>query len=168
MNLEDFIKKVMPTKNKLYRFALSLLKNRQDAEDIVQEVLIKVWTKNESLSFYRNIEAWCMTMTKNMSLDKLKSKEFQLKAQQSTFQEVADEPQPDSDDLSSAVSNVKKIIEGLPIKQREVMQLRDIEGYSYQEITEILKLEMNQVKVNLFRARKAVRAKMLNTEDYGS
>ncbi len=166
MNLDDFIKRVMPTKNKLFRFALTFLKNKQDAEDIVQEVLLKVWAKNENIAYYKNIEAWCMTLTKNMSLDKLKSKEFQLRTHQEEIQDVAEEAKSGQNDLSSAVKNVKKIIEELPIKQREIIQLRDIEGYSYQEITEILQIEMNQVKVSLFRARKAVRAKMLNIEDY--
>ncbi|HCW09182.1 MAG TPA: RNA polymerase sigma factor, partial [Cytophagales bacterium] len=60
-----------------------------------------------------------------------------------------------------------ELMTSLPDKQRQVMHLRDIEGYSYNEISEILELDMNQVKVNLFRARNAVREKLLKLNAYG-
>ena len=55
----------------------------------------------------------------------------------------------------------------LPTKQREVMQMRDIEGLSYKEIEEQLKIPMNQVKVYLFRARKFIKSQLINSDSYG-
>ena len=127
MNLEDFNKKVMPTKNKLYRFALSYLKNEEEAKDIVQEVLLKVWKKKTSLGFYRNIEAWCMTLTKNLSLDRIKSRQFQVSALNENLPEIAGDDSPYKEtELNSTVSQVKKFIEGLPEKQRDIIHLRDV------------------------------------------
>ena len=159
----------MPTKNKLYRFALSYLKNEEEAEDIVQDVLLKVWNKKASLNFYRNIEAWCMTLTKNLSLDRIKSRQFQLSKRREKMPEIAASDSPYKDtELKSTISLVKKFIDDLPAKQRNIIHLRDIEGYTYQEIAEILELDVNQIKVNLFRARKTVRQKILNLETHGT
>ena len=159
----------MPTRNKLYRFALSYLKNEEEAKDIVQEVFIKVWDKKRSLNFYQNIEAWCMKLTKNLSLDRIKSRQFQLSASNEHLPEIAGEDSPYKEtELNNTISLVRKFIENLPEKQRDILHLRDVEGYAYQEIADILNLDINQVKVNLFRARKTVKQKMLNVETDGA
>ena len=62
---------------------------------------------------------------------------------------------------------VRRLIDSLPEKQRSVMQLRDIEGKSYKEIANIMAISEEQVKVNIFRARQAIRQKFLETEEYG-
>ena len=62
---------------------------------------------------------------------------------------------------------VRRLIDSLPEKQRSVMQLRDIEGKSYKEIANIMAISEEQVKVNIFRARQAIRQKFLETEKYG-
>ena len=74
MTQEEFQNNVLPLKNKLYCFALSILKNKEDARDVVQDTMLKIWQNNKALDEYKNIEAWCMTMTRNRSLDKLKLK----------------------------------------------------------------------------------------------
>lgn len=159
----------MPTKNKLYRFALSYLKNEEEAKDIVQEVLLKVWNRKVSLSFYRNIESWCMTLTKNLSLDRIKSRQFQLNASRENLPDIASDDSPYKEtELNSTISMVKTFIDNLPERQRDIMHLRDVEGYTYQEIADILKLDVNKVKVYLFRARKTVKQKMLNLETHGT
>ncbi len=158
----------MPTKNKLYRFALSYLKNEEEAKDIVQEVFIKVWNKKRSLNFYQNIEAWCMKLTKNLSLDRIKSKQFQLNTSSEDLPEIAADDSPYKEtELNNTISMVRIFIDNLPEKQRDILHLRDVEGYAYQEIADILNLDINQVKVNLFRARKTVKQKMLDVETHG-
>jgi RNA polymerase sigma-70 factor (ECF subfamily) len=60
------------------------------------------------------------------------------------------------------------LIDALPDKQKEVIHLRDVEGFSYQEIVEILDMDLNLVKVTLFRARSTIKTKLLNAEAYGT
>ena len=72
MHLKEFQNRVLPVKNKIYRFALRMLTDEQDAKDVVQEVLLKIWNKREEMHLYQNMEAWCMTITKNMCLDKFR------------------------------------------------------------------------------------------------
>jgi RNA polymerase sigma-70 factor (ECF subfamily) len=70
-------------------------------------------------------------------------------------------------ELHESMNRVSQLMAALPEKQRQVMHLRDVEGYSYNEICDILALDMNQVKVNLFRARNAVREKLMQLNAYG-
>ena len=74
MTIEKFKEDILPMKNKLFRMALRLLKSTAEAEDVVQEIFLKLWSKRETLKEYRSIEAFSMTMTKNLCLDKLKAK----------------------------------------------------------------------------------------------
>ena len=71
MTTEQFQTRVLPAKNKLYRYALSIVSDDELAKDIVQEVFIKLWNQRERLAEIKNIEAWSMTLTRNQSLEKL-------------------------------------------------------------------------------------------------
>jgi RNA polymerase sigma-70 factor (ECF subfamily) len=71
-------------------------------------------------------------------------------------------------ELSESMKRIGELMAELPEKQRQVMHLRDIEGYSYNEICEILEIDMSQVKVSLFRARNAVREKLQKMDAYGT
>ena len=75
MNLETFQNQVFPVKNKLFRFAFRLLGSSEEAKDVVQEVFIKVWNGREQLAEIENVEAWCMRITKNLSLDRLRQQQ---------------------------------------------------------------------------------------------
>ena len=169
MNLETFQNRVYPVKNKLFRFAFRLLGSSEEAKDVVQEVLIKVWNGREQLGEIQNMEAWCMRVTKNLSLDRLRQQQRRptdpiekgLHVQQKTLSPH------DSVETSENMKRIGELMAVLPEKQRHVMHLRDVEGYSYQEICEILEIDMSQVKVNLFRARNAVREKLLKINQYG-
>jgi RNA polymerase sigma factor (sigma-70 family) len=169
MNLESFQSRVMPAKNKLFRFALRFLGNEEEAKDIVQEVLIRVWKGREQMNDVQNWEAWCMRITKNLSLDRIRAitrKQTQpIEAGYSVQQETLSPYE--STELRESMNRISQFIASLPDKQRQVIHLRDIEGYSYNEICEILELDMNQVKVNLFRARNAVREKLTKIDAYG-
>ncbi len=168
MILEDYKKLVLPIKNKLFRFSLRIVGNVAEAEDVVQEVFIKVWNKRSELGSYKNVEAWCMTLTKNLSIDKLRSKHRRVDSIKEGFDMVSQSASPyQVAATNDTMSRIAQMMDMLPEKQRMVMQLRDIEGMTYKEIAEILNLTLDQVKINLFRARKAIRAKLLNSESYG-
>jgi len=70
-------------------------------------------------------------------------------------------------EIHESMKRIDEMMATLPDKQRQVMHLRDIEGYSYNEICDVLEIDMNQVKVNLFRARNAVREKLIKLNAYG-
>jgi RNA polymerase sigma factor (sigma-70 family) len=169
MTLETFQNLVFPVKNKLYRFAFRLLGNTEEAKDIVQEVMIKVWSGREQLGQVQNLEAWCMRITKNLSLDRLRQ---QQRRPTDSLEQGAnlthDGLTPaEATELAERMKRINELMAELPDKQRQVMHLRDVEGYTYNEICEILEIDMSQVKVSLFRARNAVRDKLLKMDAYG-
>src|SRR5882757_10727675 len=75
MNFEMFESRVLPVKNKLFRFAFRLLGSSEEAKDVVQEVFIKIWNGRDQMEQIQNMEAWCMRITKNLSLDRLRQQQ---------------------------------------------------------------------------------------------
>ena len=161
MNHHDFKTKILPIKNRLFRFALGIVGQAAEAEDVVQEVFIKLWNNRQQMASINNVEAWCITATKNLSIDKLRSKHQRMVPMAASFDLHDNSATPYEETVTHDVfDHVKNLMSRLPDKQRDIMQLRDIEGLSYQEIAEALNVPMDQVKVYLFRARKAVREGM--------
>lgn len=160
---------VLPTKNKLFRFAFRLLGSSEEAKDVVQEVMIKVWNGREQMAEIQNMEAWCMRITKNLSLDRLRMKQRRATGPLEDGMEIQHEALSPHErtEIHENMDRINNMIMALPEKQRQVIHLRDVEGYSYNEICEILELDMNQVKVNLFRARNSVREKLIKINAYG-
>jgi RNA polymerase sigma-70 factor (ECF subfamily) len=168
----SFRNDVLPLKNELFRLALRITLNRAEAEDVVQETMIKVWNRRDDWDSIESIEAFCLTVCRNLSLDKMRRMGNQS-------QSLDDTPGHDSADQSYAsnpeeqtvqrdrIRLVRQLIDSLPEKQRSVMQLRDFEGKSYKEIASILSISEELVKVTIFRARQTIKKKYLETENYG-
>jgi len=167
MTQADFVKLIMPFKDKVFRLAKRLLVSNEEAEDATQEILMKLWNNKESIGDYRNVEAFSMTMTKNFCLDRLKSKQAQnLKIVHSNYQDNNVSLQRQVE-ISDSVGWVSKIIEELPEQQKMVLQLRDIEEYEFEEIAKVLDMNETAVRVSLSRARKTIRERLINTHSYG-
>jgi RNA polymerase sigma factor (sigma-70 family) len=166
MDLTAFKSQVFPLKNKLFRLAKRLLEDAEDAEDIVQEVFIKLWNRREKLDEYRSVEALAVVTTRNMCLDKLKTKKYPVENLENLREEILDEESDRGVDLTDVVGKIQEIIKTLPEQQQTIMQLRDIEGYDYDEIAGILQMNENAIRVNLSRARKRVREILINKKLY--
>lgn len=167
MNQLEFVNLVQPFKNKVFRLARRLLISVEEAEDVTQEMLMRLWHKKENLEQYKSLEAFAMTMTKNYCLDQLKSKRAShLKIENREFND-------NSINLENQVENedtlnwVEKILEQLPVQQKMIVQMRDIEDYDFEKIAEILEMNETAVRVALSRARKTLREAVLKTHNYG-
>jgi RNA polymerase sigma factor (sigma-70 family) len=167
MTQTEFLNIVMPFKDKVFRLAKRLLVSTEEAEDATQEVLIKLWNNQSKFEEFKNVEAFSMTMTKNYCLDKLKSKQAQnLKIVHSNYQDHNISLQKDIENKDS-LDWVGRIIADLPEQQKMVIQLRDIEQYELDEISDMLDMNNTAVRVALSRARKTIREKLTNTHSYG-
>jgi len=167
MKQSEFLNVVMPFKDKLFRLAKRLLVSREEAEDATQEILLKLWSKNESIGKYNNVEAFAMTMTKNFCLDRLKSKQASnLKLVHSNYGDDNSSLQ-NQVEAKDSLSWVEKIMEELPEQQKMVLQLRDVEEYDFDEIGELLNMKPTAIRVTLSRARKTVREKLIQKHSYG-
>lgn len=168
MKKVSFRNDVLPLKNQLFRLALRITLSREEAEDIVQDTMIKVWDKRYEWSNIDSIEAYSLRICRNLSLDRLKKRDNQNDsfAEEQLDTVHTSTPQDrliDQDRLRV----VKEIVDSLPEKQRSCMQLRDFEGKQYKEIADILGITEEQVKVNIFRARQAVKQRFQKIEQYG-
>jgi RNA polymerase sigma factor (sigma-70 family) len=166
MTPEEFKIQVLPLKNRLFRLALRLLGRVEEAEDVVQDALIKLWTRKDELESYSSVEAFAMTITKNLCLDRIRSKGFQterIPERQVLNVSGEKEEKLEREDFDGFV---RKIISSLPDQQRAIMQMRDIEGLEYEQIAEVMELNINAIRVNLSRARKKVRDTILKIQGY--
>jgi len=154
MSLETFNTEVLPLKDKLYRFSLRIVKDSQEAEDVVQDIMIKVWNKREDWPNWTSMEAMCMTMTRNLSIDRTRNKHRQVRQMPDHYDAPDQAQNPAQKTVSSdMMAHIQDIINRLPEKQKSVIQLREIEGYTYKEIAELLDVPLSQVKINVHRAR---------------
>lgn len=159
---------VLPLKDKIFRLALRITLSRAEAEDIVQDVLIKVWNRRDDLAEVDSIEAYSLTVCRNLSLDRLQRKENDNVNLDDAPPTEADDAPPDLQMIrKERIYNIKRLIERLPIPQRAAMQLRDMEGKTYKEISAITGQTEEQVKVNIFRARQYIRKQIEKIENYG-
>ncbi|MCX6241358.1 MAG: sigma-70 family RNA polymerase sigma factor [Bacteroidetes bacterium] len=166
MNLQDFNTKVYPLKDKIFRFAKRMLDQTEEAEDLVQEVFIRMWKIREKLDEYRSLEALAMVTTKNLCLDKLKARKFPVESfndQRQFIERIAEEPRSDHSDL---ITGVKEAMNSLPEQSRLIVHLRDIEGYEFGEISEILGMQENAIRVALSRARQRIREILVNSRNH--
>ncbi|MDX2445098.1 MAG: sigma-70 family RNA polymerase sigma factor [Bacteroidales bacterium] len=162
MEVEDFKIQVLPLQDKLYSFALRFLGDSEDAKDAVQEVFLKLWELRNSLDSYRSLVAFAMTVTRNHCLDRIKAKRtIPIEDNKVYSSQIVNATPGDILEKKDLAEIVRKIINELPENQRSVIQLRDIDGFDNQEIGEILKMDANNVRVLLSRARKKVREELL-------
>jgi RNA polymerase sigma factor (sigma-70 family) len=167
MNQNEFVLLITPFRDKVFRLAKRLLVSTEEAEDATQEVLVKLWHKNEGLKGYGSVEAFAMTITKNYCLDQLKSKRAtNLSIVHTNYTDREPSLQQKLEDNDS-LNWVEKIINQLPEQQRLIIQMRDIEQYEFEEIAKILDMNETAIRVALSRARKTIRESMTKTHNYG-
>ena len=167
MNQSEFLNSVLPFKDKVFRLAKRLLVSSEEAEDATQELYFKLWKNKEKIAEYKNIEAFAMTMTKNYCFDRLKSKQASnLTLVHSNYKEK-DTSLDKKMEYQDSVSQVHRLIEMLPEKQKLVIQLRDVEEYDFEEIGKMLDLKPTAVRVALSRARKTIREELIKQHNYG-
>ncbi|MCE2742101.1 MAG: RNA polymerase sigma factor [Fluviicola sp.] len=150
MTAKEYNLSVDEYSDNIFRFALKHLKNEMSAKDIVQETFTKVWIKHEEVSFEK-VKSYLFTTAYHAIIDWIRKE-----------QKSGDIEKTNADTRSSSMENfdlqevLDEALKTLPEIQKTVVLLRDYEGYNYTEIAEITNLNESQVKVYIFRARKAL------------
>ncbi|MBK7221108.1 MAG: sigma-70 family RNA polymerase sigma factor [Saprospiraceae bacterium] len=125
----NLFKQIEVFKNKLFRYALNMLKNELDAEDVIQELLIRIWQRKEQFDQIENKEAWCMTVTRNLCIDKIRARK-QSSQDISEYHFIADHgatPDIVTEDREN-LKIVMDVLNALPENQKEIIHLRDVEA----------------------------------------
>lgn len=127
-----------------------------------------MWNKRDEWTQFGSIEAYCLTVTKNLAIDRSQKKDAQTVELTPEAEQATDVSSPYDKLVSKErMKLIHRLISELPEKQRQIMLYRDVEGKSYKEIAMVLNLTEEQVKVNLFRARQKVKQKFIDIEGYG-
>lgn len=152
---------------KLYGYAYRIMRDRNDAEDAVQEVFIRLWQMGDRLDEYASIEALAATMTRNYCIDMLRKKGPGGQADSSELPEQPMEgPSPhELMEREERASVLQRILMLLPGNYREIIRLREIDGFSYCEISEQTGQDINALRVTVSRARKMIRDQYNNYLD---
>jgi RNA polymerase sigma-70 factor (ECF subfamily) len=160
--MEKFI---IPHRDKIYRFVLRMVGNEFDAEDVMQDLAIKIWKYRDKFEELDNREAWSMTVARNLAIDKIRNRN---KRRHINIEEAYDLSDENRDPYESLVSRdtmqvLKKWMDQLPENQRAPLHLREIEGMTYREIADICDMSLEQVKSNIFRGRRALKELLENS-----
>lgn len=165
MQLTDFKNMVIPYKDKLYRLAYRMVGDTMEAEDVVQEALIKIWKKKERLAEIDNKEAWCMAVTRNLAIDKIRARKKKMVSIDTVYHVQDNNLDPYATLKSKdAMERIRSIMDKLPDNLKVVLQLREIEGYSYKEISSIAGFTVDQVKVYIYRARQTMKEQLIGLD----
>jgi len=169
MTPEEFRKIILPEGRRLYALAFRYLNNREEAEDMVQEVMMKLWEGRDHHSPFASPAAWCTTVTRNTCIDLLRRKK------RIRLEEISDEIMmtetgagilSGSDDRE-AVRMIGRIVSRMKEPYKSAVILRDMEGYSYEETAEVMQTSINTLRTVLSRARKRIREEMERRYSYG-
>jgi len=156
MRQNKFKTTLLPIRDKLFRLALSITGNKEDAEDVVQDVLLQIWKKGDWEKI-ENMEAYCFRSTRNRALDTIALKDNQTEAFPDNFDYPVQEDVELEVEAREQIDWVEKWLMQLPEKQQTIFRLREVEELSYKEIASILTITEMQVKTNLFRLRRKLK-----------
>ena len=180
----DIKRDLLPLKTPLFRLALRITLDRPEAEDIVQDVLVKIWEMRDTPTFreIQHLETYALTMTRNMALDRLEQQRLRYiplygRTQegdegyeaQSLHEDIADNAALPDQRMEHDERRLwmQRLLSELPEKQRTILQLRDVEERTYQEIGEIMQIGESDVKVTLHRARQALKRIITERKSHG-
>lgn len=149
-------------KDEMYRFAKRFVMSSDEAEDVVQDLMIKFWQKKEELATFGNLKSYAMRSVKNECLNRLKHHDVKMgfadfQLHRSELYQI---------ETNNLKEHILQFIKQLPEKQKAVIHLKDVEEYDNSEIAEMLDMEENAVRVNLMRARQKIKEQITQLMNY--
>lgn len=134
----------------------------------MQETMIRMWNYRDNWKRMESLEGYCLAVIRNLCLDELKKNQIF----QHELHGLEQTPEPENDPMEyyaqkESAGLIRKLTADLPEKQQLCFHLRDIEGRTYEDIAGILHISLDQVKVNIHRARNFIRKQILKEEKYG-
>jgi RNA polymerase sigma-70 factor (ECF subfamily) len=155
---EQFKREALPLRNQLLAYARRLLGNVAEAEDIVQEVYVKLWHMRGELPSCDSVKAMSVHITKNLCLNWMKQRRDRAQETLDGLAVLNEEPEPDvALEQKDTVEHVMRIIGRLPDLQRAILRMKHVDSFEVEEIAELTGSNPDAVRMNLSRARKKVK-----------
>jgi len=156
---------MLPLQKQLLRYSRSFLEVPEDAEDIVQEVMMKLWYMRNELDQYDNIPALAIKITKHLCLNRIKVLQRKMESiEHLTFESDLPTPYTLLEQKDDA-SHIMRIFDQLPELQQNILRMKHIDEFEIEEIAEITGCKPEAVRMNLSRARKKVREVFLKIQN---
>ena len=140
-----------------WSLACYLLRDRAEAEDVVQEAFIRLWEHRESMAPAR-VKPWLLRVTRNLCLDRLRSRRPEQGVEESSI--AGDDCPAQMLQRDQALVQLRRAVAQLEEPFRSLVLLRDVQQHSYEEVAVMTELSMPQVKTYLHRARKKLREQL--------
>ncbi|MDR3142999.1 MAG: sigma-70 family RNA polymerase sigma factor [Tannerellaceae bacterium] len=164
MEQEQFKQEVLPLRAQLLFYAQRLLDDPDDAEDIVQEVFLKLWYMRDGLGSYNSVPALSVQITKRLCLNRINARQRRQESLESV-NPASDLSTPETQlEQKDSVMQVMRIIGQLPGLQQTILRMRHIDGIEVEEIAGLTGSTPEAVRMNLSRARKKVKETFFKTQ----
>ncbi len=166
MTAEEFKNKALPYSRKLYPMLFRILKDQEETMDALQDLMVKLWTKRDELENCTNLHSYIYTMAKNHGFDLLKKKRPSAITEHEENKILNFSDNGKEQETKEKFEHVRNVIERLPEKMRTVIQMRDIDGFTFEEIKDITGYEIKYIRVILSRARLKVKQEVEKIYEY--
>ncbi|NQU88802.1 MAG: sigma-70 family RNA polymerase sigma factor [Mariniphaga sp.] len=143
-----------------------ILKDEEESKDAIQDLMLKLWGRRKDLDKCDNVNAYIISVAKNYCFDLLKKKRPTRIGDKEEYKIINLQSDEKSLELKESHEQVHRIISNLPDKYREVIRMRDIDGFSFEEIREMTGFEIPYIRVILSRSRLRVKGELLKIYDY--
>lgn len=160
MNTIEFKNKVLSLSERLFPMVARMLGNIVNTEDAIQDIMMKLWIKRKQIEKHPNITGFVFLTARNYCLDLLKKKRLEVEHSTLQFKVSESENGQEQLELKELNSIIGKILEKLPLQQREIIIMRDIDCFELTEIAAITQLKVEHIRVLLSRARKQLRMEL--------
>ncbi|MEI7585048.1 RNA polymerase sigma-70 factor [Runella sp.] len=141
------------------KFCVSFIKDEEEAEDMIHDVLIKIWDKRNQINPGLNFNAYLFTCLRNLVFDHLKKMEKSYFIQQQ-YLERMEYWRDEIETEDAKIMHLRTAIDSLPKKRKIILMLKVEEGKSYEEIAELMRISKNTVKNQLVKAKQFLREKV--------
>jgi len=142
------------------RFSISLLKDQEEAENMVQDVFLKIWMKRDHIKPDHNFNAYLFTCLRNMAFDHFKKIEKNEYLRRQYMEGIKLAAEDEREEKEWRIYLIQTAVESLSVKRKQILRLNIEEGKSYQEIAEFLRISKNTVKNQLVKAKQILREKV--------
>ncbi len=156
MNETDFKRNVFSLSERLFPMVTRMLGNSANAEDAIQDIMLKLWEKRDKLGQHPNIKGLVFLTARNYCIDILRKKRLNVEDASLQLEGLTSQYGQEQSEWKELNRIIKKILKDLPAQQREVLMMRDLDGYEFVEIAAATQLKVEHVRVLLSRARKQV------------
>lgn len=169
MNQELFLDLTEPLKPRLFGFAYRMLRNREDAKDALQELMLKLWNNRNMLEKAGNIKTYCFTALYRDCIDRLRKRNRFKLVTGAELLEIHDPAKIEIDiENRDLIRQIRDAMDRLPDKQRVILELRDFQDFEYEEIAKTMNMTVNAVRVTVARSRASISEKMKKEISYGT